>query len=235
MCRSSTAAAALTALVATVAVACYERRVVRDRVAPPAPEARVVAVPKYPVTFMKVGGRAERVVYLCDRSGAFIRQWDDVRVALRKSIDGLAAEQRFNVVFFGQRDCIALAPQLLPATPDSRRQAHDFIDRSTCAWVTDNVDEAGMVRGHYLPLDSRPAIRAAFGAKPDLIYLMTSEEFADDTSMRDEIRRLNVDHSVVVHAIACGGDGQAYETILKDIAAENGGTLSFVKLWGLDP
>src|SRR4051812_25739685 len=90
---------------------------------PSSPAATLPATSQgaHPVSFMGAKGDAARVVYVCDRSGHFINQFDDVRVALRKSIDALSPEQSFDLVFFGERDCSKLSDQLLPVNLDTRR------------------------------------------------------------------------------------------------------------------
>lgn len=72
-----------------------------------------------------------------------------------------------------------------------------------------------------------PAFRLVFGLrpKPDAIYFMTDGEFSQDVAL--EIARLNADYRVPIHCIAFVSRDS--EALMKQIAADSGGTYTFVQ------
>ncbi|HSI36295.1 MAG TPA: VWA domain-containing protein [Tepidisphaeraceae bacterium] len=159
-----------------------------------------------------VPGNARRVVYLCDSSGSMMTNFDSLRDQLRRAVDALRPIQEFDVVFFAEDSYKALDRQLVRALPETKRNAHDFLDRVTPSGTSD-------------PL---PGLRAAFALQPQLVYLLTDGDFPDNAKTLAEIRKLNADKRVKINTIAFVGRGDEYEKLLKQIADENGGIFKFV-------
>jgi hypothetical protein len=166
--------------------------------------------PKSP--FMGVSGNAMKVVYLCDSSGSMMNKFDTLRQELRKAADTLKPIQAFDIIFFSEDNFIALDKQLMLAVPEAKRRAYDFLDKTAPHGSSDPI----------------PGLRAAFGAGPQLIYILTDGDFPNNNQVLEEIRKLNKDKRVKINTIAFMDRGEAYEKLLKQIADENGGLFKFV-------
>ena len=158
-----------------------------------------------------------KVVYLCDASGSMQQVFSAARDQLKQAIGGLKAGQSFNLLFFSGNNILALNKAgLLPADDANKAKAEKFIN-----------DHA--VKDKTNPL---PAIRQAFAAKPDAIYLI-SDGFINmkgREGLRAEIAHLNANKKVKVHCIIMQGDPQpdAGYQLMKDIAGDSGGTFRLV-------
>jgi len=168
--------------------------------------------PKSP--FMGVSGNAMKVVYLCDSSGSMMTKFDTLRQELRKAADGLKPIQSFDIIFFSEDSFVALDPKsLLLATPETKRKAYDFLDKTAPHGSSDPI----------------PGLRAAFAVQPQLIYILTDGDFPNNAQVLEEVRKLNKDKKVKVNTIAFMDRGEEYEKLLKQLADENGpGLFKFV-------
>jgi hypothetical protein len=168
--------------------------------------------PKSP--FMGVSGNAMKVAYVCDSSGSMMSLFDTLRVELRKAVDNLKPIQGFDIIFFSEDGFLALDKQLLLATPESKRRAYDFLDKTA-------------PHGSSNPL---PGIRLAFSIQPQLIYMLTDGDFPNNDEIIQEIRKLNASKKVKINTIAFGNDPeQNFHKFLKQIADENGGLFKHVR------
>jgi hypothetical protein len=166
--------------------------------------------PKSP--FMGVSGNAMKVVYLCDSSGSMMNKFDTLRQELRKAADSLKPIQSFDIIFFSEDNFIALDKQLMLATPEVKRKAYDFLDKTAPHGSSDPI----------------PGLKAAFAAQPQLIYMLTDGDFPNNAQLLEELRKLNKDKKVKINTIAFMDRGEEYEKLLKQIADENGGLFKFV-------
>jgi hypothetical protein len=166
--------------------------------------------PKSP--FMGVSGNAMKVVYLCDSSGSMMNKFDTLRQELRKAADGLKPIQAFDIIFFSEDTFVALDKQLMLATPEVKRKAYDFLDKTAPHGSSDPI----------------PGLRAAFSTQPQLIYMLTDGDFPNNAQLLEEIRKLNKDKKVKINTIAFMDRGEEYEKLLKQIADDNGGLFKFV-------
>jgi hypothetical protein len=166
--------------------------------------------PKSP--FMGVSGNAMKVVYLCDSSGSMMNKFDTLRVELRKAVDNLKPIQGFDVLFFSEESFIALDKQLVLATPENKRKAYDFLDKTSPHGSSDPI----------------PGLKAAFSTQPQLIYMLTDGDFPNNAQVLEEIRKMNAQKKVKINTIAFMERGEEYEKLLKTIADENGGIFKFV-------
>jgi hypothetical protein len=166
--------------------------------------------PKSP--FMGVSGNAMKVVYLCDSSGSMMNKFDTLRQELRKAADSLKPIQSFDIIFFSEDNFVALDKQLMLATPEVKRKAYDFLDKTAPHGSSDPI----------------PGLKAAFAAQPQLIYMLTDGDFPNNAQMLEELRKLNKDKKVKINTIAFMDRGEEYEKLLKQIADENGGLFKFV-------
>ncbi|MDB5321118.1 MAG: hypothetical protein JWN40_2749 [Phycisphaerales bacterium] len=166
--------------------------------------------PKSP--FMGVSGNAMKVVYLCDSSGSMMNKFDTLRQELRKAADTLKPIQSFDIIFFSEDSFVALDKQLMLATPEVKRKAYDFLDKTAPHGSSDPI----------------PGLKAAFATQPQLIYMLTDGDFPNNAQMLEELRKLNKDKKVKINTIAFMDRGEEYEKLLKQIADENGGLFKFV-------
>lgn len=178
--------------------------------------------------FMGMSGNAHKVAYLCDASGSMLARRYLVIQALKESIDKLKPIQYFNVFFYHDGDFTELnKTQLVPATPDNKRQAFSFAEEMETADYTDPT----------------PALRSAMAMKPQLIYLLTDgfdkrkNDFAK--RLRADFKAMNSSKEVLMNVIyisdsnASGGpDAAQREEILSELrgmAEENGGRFKVVE------
>jgi hypothetical protein len=166
--------------------------------------------PKSP--FMGVSGNAMKVVYLCDSSGSMMNKFDTLRQELRKAADSLKPIQSFDIIFFSEDNFVALDKQLMLATPEVKRKAYDFLDKTAPHGSSDPI----------------PGLRATFATQPQLIYMLTDGDFPNNAQLLEELRKLNKDKKVKINTIAFMDRGEEYEKLLKQIADENGGLFKFV-------
>ena len=163
------------------------------------------------------GGAAYRIVYVCDASGSMDGEKKLLLFReLARSIEDLDVDQSFNVVFLRGDDYLAaFGDGLKPATGRFKGQAVEFLDTVAMQGTTNPV----------------PALRAALGMDPDLVFFLTDGEFNGVVGYEEvveTVERLNT-------ADAGGGAAAAINTIqfvtsddtaaqvLEQIAGDNGG------------
>jgi len=159
--------------------------------------------------FFGVGGVAEKIVYVVDRSGSMTDSIMYVKYELRRSIRMLKPNQRFYVVFYSTGPAVGMpSGKLVPAIEQNKLAAYEFIDSIVPVGQTDPSE----------------ALRQAFKVGPELVYLLTDGEF--DKKVVNLIDKLNVKKDVTVHTfcfIYTGG-----EAILQQIAQRNDGEYKYI-------
>ena len=163
-------------------------------------------------SFFGLGGQARgarRIVYVVDRSGSMMTTLEGVKKELRQSIGRLRRSQKFHVIFFNAGAPLENPPRRLV----SAIQAHK---RDTFRFLEDITAGGGT--------DPRVAIRRAFAAGPDLIYLLTDGEF--DARLIDVLDKLNHSRKVRIFTIAYVSRPGA--ALLERIAREHNGEYRFV-------
>jgi hypothetical protein len=162
-------------------------------------------------SFAGTGGNAHRIMYFCDASGSMVPVFAQLRVELKKSIDGLKPVQSFNVVFFSGDQFSAFNKDgLVMATPDNKRAAYQFIDDQVAHGQTEPI----------------PAIKFAMSNKPELMYLLTDgfDNISNYDDVTNTIRAGNPDHKVHINCILLkSNDDPKLEQVLHQISSENGG------------
>jgi hypothetical protein len=175
-----------------------------------------VAAPSPRVVLMGVSAPAQIVTYLCD-AGSMIGTFAMLKQELLRSVDGLAATQRFNVVFLARGGhAVALADAPVAATAGNKAKAAALLDETTTG-MTDPI----------------PALPVAFAGSPDLLYFVTDGDCPDNQAVLDAFRRQNAAKATTVHTIAFVGDGDdvsaAFLAFMGLLAGENGGTFTVVR------
>ncbi|MBE3100048.1 MAG: VWA domain-containing protein [Planctomycetes bacterium] len=151
-----------------------------------------------------------KIVFIVDRSGSMTDAFDFVKYALKRCVAYLnESEDWFHIISFSSGSPVEMPPRrLVNATERNRWLAMEFIDTVIAEGETDPSE----------------ALRRAFAVGPDTILLLTDGEFAPEVAHL--VKDLNKDGKVKVHTI--GFLYKTGEAILKQIAAENGGTYKFV-------
>ncbi len=164
-------------------------------------------------TFLGVRANAKRIVFCCDATGSIMSKFDDLRVEIRKAVNGLRPPQAFSVVFFQDNAPPPLAKELLVATPANKARAFDYVDKFVARGTTD-------------PL---PALKAALALKPEVMYfLIDPSDFPDKTAVLELFRKSNPGKTIKLHTIAFIDHDVEDEKFLKQLAAENNGAFKYV-------
>lgn len=152
---------------------------------------------------------AKRIVYVIDRSGSMTDTIMHVKHELASSIGALKSNQRFHVIFHSTGPAVPMpGGGLVPATRANKEAARRFIN---------SIVPVGQT-------DPSMALRMAFAAKPDVIYLLSDGEF--EKGIVNLIDTLNDSKEVTVHGVCFVYSGG--EAILQQIAARNGGKYAYV-------
>jgi len=154
-------------------------------------------------------GDAHKIVFVLDRSGSMTDSIDYVKYVTKRCISQLTEKDLLDVLFMSSGPPVEMPPKkLVPATDKNKELAFEFID-------------GVIAQGETTP---EGALERAFELKPEVIFLLTDGEF--DRAVVDLVKKLNAEKKVKVNTICF-----LYETggaLLKEIAAQNGGTYKFV-------
>jgi len=175
------------------------------------------------VKFAGVDGGGNHFVYLVDSSNS-MRNFNEARTELLRSIDSLRPDQRFYVVFYDQ-------------TPEFMRLKHPASDEPASVlatienktalrrWAMAVQQERGKSPTEVLPF--------AFKLRPDVIFLLSDGEFSAQTEqvIRENNHQENLFGDAgpisIIHTIRYPGfstaEGRDAEVQMRRIAAENGG------------
>lgn len=162
------------------------------------------------------GGNARKIAFVCDASGSMLNKFSTLRRELSKTVEGLRPIQSFNIIFFQEQSCNAMADTLVMATPENKVKAEGFLE--------DKVTP----KGETNPI---PALEKAFQSKPQLIYLLTDGDFPDNDAVLKRIRELERTFKVKINTIAFVSDADtdtAFMKLLDTIAKETGGVYKHV-------
>lgn len=164
-------------------------------------------------------GPGRHFVYVIDRSGSMRgEKFAAAKKELVGTIERLGSESTFYVIFYGSEN--EELPQVgrVSATPASKAHAITWISMVNAAGGTEPM----------------PAMRRALALEPDVIFLLSDGEFANEAV--SEIRRINrggdsssggegggdeARQEAVIHTIGFGA--AQHIDVLKQIAEQNGG------------
>lgn len=165
------------------------------------------------VGFFGTEGNGTKFVFIVDCSRSMKdERFGRARNELSKTLEFLTEDQEFSIIFFSNHAIPMYAPKeaagLVKVDESTRKKARKWM----------------MSRGAFGDTYPDEAFQMALRMKPDVIYFLTDGEFSP--SARDVCRRENTDN-VTIHTIAfCTRKG---ESLLRDIASDNGGRYRFVK------
>jgi hypothetical protein len=159
---------------------------------------------------VKLGERPHRIVFVLGGSGNMLDSIDCAKYALKSAIGALNEENQFHIIFKSPGPPREMpARRLVNASEQNKQLAMEFIDSTLLTGETDQLK----------------AIERAFAVVgSDTIFLLMDDEY--DCSVADFVKRLNREKKVKVNSIQfLYRNG---EEILKQIAADSGGTYKFV-------
>jgi von Willebrand factor type A domain len=163
--------------------------------------------------FFGIGGYGQTFVYVVDCSGSMSERGKFQRAIyeLLHSIEQLASDQRFYVVFYSDAAYPMDADEPVPANEDEFAR--------TRRWVSHIAPDGGT--------NPLPALLYALSLRPDAIYFLSDGKF--DPVTTQEVRMKNRPRSkrIPIHAIAFME--RATEGLMRTIARNSGGEYRFVK------
>jgi von Willebrand factor type A domain len=151
------------------------------------------------------------VVYVLDHSSSMNLDGLLPRAvaAVKASLDQLGPDIRFRIVAYN-RVATALAPELVPATPENVGRAGAWLDQLRAEGGSNHV--AGMREGLWL--------------RPDAVFLLTDADDLDETEVRAiaKLIRTPVPLSVAIF----GGHHRVAGTPLEQLVRQSGGTVRYI-------
>jgi len=171
-------------------------------------------------SFMGSGGNAYHIVYVVDRSGSMANTFDYVKQQIIRSITHLHKSQNFHVILFASGTPIENKPHRLVKATDAQKFAvADFIEMKQASGQTNPIPS--LTRAFEV-------LKSSKRKRGKLIYLLTDGDFPDNSEVLKKIAGLNRDKSVHINTYLYGPIAPTAVTVLKQIAAENGGKFKYV-------
>jgi len=166
-------------------------------------------------SLLGAGGNATHVVFVIDRSGSMIDNFEDVRRAVLLSIGHLSSVQDFHVILFAEGRAIESGPRrLVQPTEANKLAAAAFLASARAGFQSDPT--AAMNRAFDV-------LDAARGGSGKLIYLLSDGAFPDGPAVLALIRKRNADKQVRINTYFCGGGDAQARALLRQIAISTGG------------
>jgi len=179
--------------------------------------------------FFGTGGNAYHVVYVVDRSGSLLLEFDSIRREVVRSIARLNPEQDFHVILFSDGE-----PDENPSRrlihPDRRgkQEAVRFLEAAKPGGGRGSKKSSGT--------DPLPGLMRAFDVldKADnskhgkIVNLLADADFSDFEKVRDAVRRRNGNRAVQINTYQYGFAHPDAVKFMKALAAENGGQYKFI-------
>jgi Mg-chelatase subunit ChlD len=138
------------------------------------------------VEFFGSSTDSRKICFVVDCSGSMHGLFGLVRQQLKTSVDSLAQDQYFNIIFFSNGQLIKFADgRLLRATAKTRAEAFEFIDNVRPAGTTNALDA----------LECAMKIRDRADQGPQLIYFLTDGLDFNEQDSRDDRFSILVENS----------------------------------------
>jgi Ca-activated chloride channel family protein len=162
--------------------------------------------------------KAVHIVYVIDRSGSMIDNFDALREALGTAVSNLKQNQDFHIIMFSSGVPQEMSSRkLVEASVSNIQQAERFLEG-----VRANGDT-----------DPLPALKRAFevlAAEPEgagLIQLLTDGEFPDNQKVVELIDKMNAGRRIHVNTYLYGPHSTAAQNVLQEIAGKNKGQYKY--------
>jgi len=182
------------------------------------------------VQFAGVEGGGNHFVYLVDSSNS-MKNFNEARIELLRSVDALKPDQRFYVVFYDEQ-------------PDYMRISNPSVDEPASVYATPANKQAfrrwAMTIQQQRGKSPPEVLEFAFKLRPDVIFLLSDGEFSAKTEVviREKNRQENLFGDSgpisIIHTIRYPGvsstEGRQAEVQMRRIAEENGGQYRNVEL-----
>lgn len=160
--------------------------------------------------FYGIEAHGNDFVFVVDMSGSMTgARFRRARAELRRSIESLAAPQRFYVLFFNDRAWPMPASDLQEATEENLNDARRWLKQAQC-------------QGGTNPL---PALMLALDLRPDAIFLLSDGRF--DPEAARQLEQSETSPPIPVHTI--GFASREGEPMLRAISEASGGAYRFVR------
>ncbi|HDZ20530.1 hypothetical protein LCGC14_1449250, partial [marine sediment metagenome] len=176
-----------------------------------------------PAGFLGSGGNVHHIVWLIDRSGSIVSNFDVLRLEMLSSISRLRPAQDFHIIMFAEGPPLEKVPKrLTPANKRFKVVAADFLD---------NIDPAEGTTDPVPALTRAFAVLKAADQKKagKLIYLLTDGVFPDNEKVLRTVNEMNKMRSVMIHTFLYSTQPDALaEKVLQKLATENGGRYKYV-------
>lgn len=175
--------------------------------------------PRSPV--FDTGRPAREVVFVCDATGSMLNKLATLKDELNKAVVHLRPTQSFDILFFQEPSFDSFSKQLLPATPENKRKAGQYLEGIVATGPTDPV----------------PALEMALRLRPRLIYFLTdAADFPNPQAVTATIARFNADRQIRINTILFVEDRNEHEKnfeserLMKSIADNSGGGFRWVEM-----
>ncbi|MCP4375841.1 MAG: VWA domain-containing protein [bacterium] len=190
-------------------------------------EPAEVKVPKEPaevkvprLEFCGLGGSANHVVYLIDRSGSMFDIFDAVKGKIADSVNDLQPDQDFHVIMFADGDPLEKQPMTLTPSTDRYKSAlAKFLVKVKAERTTNPIKAINRAFDVLDKANKKPG---------KIIYMLTDGAFPDNEAVIATIRARNIRKDVHVNTFLYGWKPPTAVKIMKQIATENGGRYLYV-------
>lgn len=207
-------------------------------------------------TFYGLEVVSKRVIFILDRSGSMAeptewkpetdvasgapggggkpekvgdRKIDVARYELKRAIQGLSEDTKFNVIFYSHDYQIWVEDALEFATPANKKKAIEFVEKLEPEGQTnifDPTEKAFLLQDLKDPKAKKGDDLGAFKGGVDTIYLMSDGlpnrgRITDGNGICEKIKEMNRDRKLVIHTIAVGKGSDP--KFMERLAKENGG------------
>ena len=163
--------------------------------------------------FFGIGGYGQTFVYVVDCSGSMNERGKFERAIyeLLHSIEQLAGDQRYFVIFYSDAAYPMDADEPVPANEDEFAR--------TRSWVSHVHPDGGT--------NPLPALLFALSLRPDAIYFLSDGKFDPATTQEVRLKNRPRSQRIPIHTIAFME--RATEGLMRTIARNSGGEYRFVK------
>ena len=163
-------------------------------------------------------GNTRNVVFVIDRSGSMTTSLRFVMQEMLTTISRMSPKQKVHVILFGEDLPMEVASRrLVQATWDNKATVAAFVDTVEAEGRTDPVPALERAFG---------VLRSAEGGK--LICLLTDGVFPDNAAVFQTIGAKNPRKDVQINTVLFGSREAEAKTVMRRIAADNGGRFKCV-------
>jgi len=171
---------------------------------------------------------ADHVVFVIDRSGSMVGDFDTVRLAMYMRVAEMRPDQKFHAILYAAGTVEENPPRrLVPAVEDEKVAFVEFLDKVLPRDRTDPVP--ALHRAFTVMRGARLAHKGPKAPK-QLIHLLSDGEFPENDKVLEAIRKSNPNgrRQVHINTILYGTRPPEAVKVMKLIAEENKGRYKYV-------